>query len=342
MSVALNVIIILAIVIAGGFILFFLGDFFLQLVNRDQNGERVESSQPVLLVQEPKKEEKSMVVQAYVPEEVKEEENAPEEDDEEKRIAEARAALERRKEEILKRMQMQIEENDEEEEDEIEEENSEEEAVEEEGTVNTDEEVAEEAEEEGVDTDALQAEIEKLKNELGVEREKYDALERELKERENIVVTSTVAQETLGSKEDYEKMLEEKTNQLKLIEKEFKQCKKDFIPLFRVNKTLEKDEKKLHRKEAIVAKQKVVLYGVNNYADIDEEKAKKLAEDLDLLDGLKLSVNHCREVMENNKDRYPILEKLYNTLKSQVEGLKNEIANIETILATYENDEVSE
>ena len=106
-----------------------------------------------------------------------------------------------------------------------------------------------------------------------------------------------------------------------------------FIPLYKINKTLERDNVKLRRKEALVAKQKVVLYGVNNYVDIDEEKAKKLAEDLDLLEGLRLSVQHCEEVMKDNEDRYPILEKTNAILTKQVEDLKADIAELDARIA---------
>ena len=126
---------------------------------------------------------------------------------------------------------------------------------------------------------------------------------------------------------------------LKETEKEFKQCKKEYIPLHKVWSTHEKDEKKLRRKEALVAKQKVLLYGVNNYADIDEDKAKKLAEDLDLLDGLKLSVKHCEEVMKNNEERYPLLEKMYNVLKERDEEIK---ADIESLKAEIERLEAEQ
>ena len=102
--------------------------------------------------------------------------------------------------------------------------------------------------------------------------------------------------------------------------------------------TLENDKKKLRRKEAIVAKQKVVLYGVNNYVDIDEEKAKKLSEELDLLEGLRLSVQHCEEVMQKNKDRFPILERTNKFLiKSNVE-LKEDILNLEKQIEELEDD----
>jgi len=359
MSVVLNVIIILGIVIAGSFLLFFLGDFFLTLIDsKRSNGSK--HSEVLKIEHKPEKTQQvnSVYVTDYIAEEAKEEEKkeepkqeevVEEEDEEEKRIAEARAALERRKAEILKRMQEQIEEEDEEEEEETDEEEvdliaEDVKAELESGDESAVAEISEEetAEEEKVDTNALQEEIERLKNELGAEKEKYEALAQEMANKTVVEAGAVVSGDALGSKEYYEAMLEEKTNNLKVIEKEFKQCKKDFLPLHRVHNTLAKDEKKLHRREAIVAKQKVVLYGVNNYADIDEEKAKKLAEDLDLLDGLKLSVNHCKEVMEANKDRYPILERLYNTLKAQVEGLKAEIENINTILAENFNEEVAE
>ena len=86
-------------------------------------------------------------------------------------------------------------------------------------------------------------------------------------------------------------------------------------------------------KEAIVAKQKVVLYGVNNYVDIDEEKAKKLAEDLDLLDGLRVSVQHCEEVMAQNAERLPILETTYNILTENNKNLKADIEDVERKIA---------
>ncbi|MDD4409020.1 MAG: hypothetical protein PHC47_04175, partial [Clostridia bacterium] len=116
---------------------------------------------------------------------------------------------------------------------------------------------------------------------------------------------------------------------LKINEKELRANKKEFLPLQRVRKTLDKDKKKLRRREALVAKQKVVLYGVNNIADIDEEKAKKLSQDLDLLDGLKISVQHCEEVIEANKERYPILETTYRILTSVSRDLKDDISECE-------------
>jgi len=125
---------------------------------------------------------------------------------------------------------------------------------------------------------------------------------------------------------------------LKLSERELRVNNKEYLPLKRVATTLENDRKKLRRKEAVVAKQKVQLYGVNNYVDIDEEKAKKLAEDLDLLEGLRLSVAHCEEVMTQNKERYPILERTNRILTITVTDLKADIADLEEQLKRLQED----
>ena len=81
-----------------------------------------------------------------------------------------------------------------------------------------------------------------------------------------------------------------------------------------------------------------MLYGVNNYVDIDEEKAKKLSEDLDLLDGLRLSVQHCEEVMEQNKDRFPILAKTNEILVEQNRQIKDDIAEVEVAIAKLKEE----
>ena len=155
-------------------------------------------------------------------------------------------------------------------------------------------------------TAMLEGEKERLAEELKIANEQKEAAEAANKERE--------AAPALMSKEEYQTRLDMLKDRLKANEKQLRVCKKEYKPLERVNKTLNSDKQKLRRKEAIVAKQKVLLYGVNNYVDIDEEKAKKLAEDLDLLDGLRLSVQHCEEVMNANRDRFPILEQTYKIL----------------------------
>ena len=205
------------------------------------------------------------------------------------------------------------------------------------------EEVVEEAVEETVVENAVNEELEALRQELEAERRKFEEekaalisekeeLARKLEDNE---VVETAPQ---GNLEEYEARLEMLKDRLAANDKELRKVKKDFLPLKRVAKTLEADEKKLRRKEAIVAKQKVILYGVNNIGDIDEEKAKKLEEDLDILEGFRLSVQHCQEVMDANKDRYPILERTYNILTENNENLKKDIEETEKAIAALQAD----
>ena len=134
-----------------------------------------------------------------------------------------------------------------------------------------------------------------------------------------------------STEEAYLERLNVLEERLKVAKKDFKINNRELRPLEKVSKTLERDKAKLRRKEAIVAKKKVALYGVNNYVDIDEERAQKLAQELELLDGLRLSVSHCEEVMSANIDRYPILVRT-----NQI--LKNNIANIESDIETLNRE----
>ena len=125
-------------------------------------------------------------------------------------------------------------------------------------------------------------------------------------------------------------MLEER---LKDVKKDYKTNMKEYRPLKKVMNDLEKYQTKLRRKDTIVAKKKVALYGVNNYVDIDKEKAEKLANDLELLEGLRLSVSHCEEVINANKDRYPILERTNQILEDQIAHIEADIASTQATLA---------
>lgn len=261
---------------------------------------------------------------------------------EERENAERRAYLEARRQEILRRMQESSEQ--EEKQEETVEETSEEPAEEETVTEKVEEVETEEPVEE---TDHLEDERKALEE----EKQRYATMVRELEEakralaeqkKEPEVKTVVVNQKLAGlSIDELKKKLAKTEARLAATEKEYKQCRKEFIPLQRVWATHERDEKKLRRKEALVAKQKVLLYGVNNYADIDEDKAKKLSEDLDLLDGLKLSVQHCEEVMKNNEERYPLLEKMYNVLKARNEDLKNDVETLNAEIARLEKEEAN-
>ena len=195
-----------------------------------------------------------------------------------------------------------------------------------------------EAVEEVVEEAQTNEELEALKLEIAEQRRKFEEekqaliaqneeLSRKIAEGEEVKTVAT------GSVEEYEERLATLKTRLAENDKELRKVKKEFLPLRKVAKTLENDEKKLRRKEALVAKQKVVLYGVNNYVDIDEEKAKKLAEDLDLLEGFRLSVQHCQEVMDANKERYPILERTFNILSQNNETIKSDIEKTESAIA---------
>lgn len=165
-----------------------------------------------------------------------------------------------------------------------------------------------------------------VKDEQAETQARIEELEKALQAKDEELQTAqnkpTGAMLTL---EEYEARLETLKDRLKVNDKELRAVKKEYLPLAKIKKSLEKDKIKLRRKESLVAKQKVVLYGVNNYVDIDEEKAKKLEEDLDLLDGLRLSVQHCEEVMKANEERFPILENSFNILTSTNENIKADI-----------------
>lgn len=131
-----------------------------------------------------------------------------------------------------------------------------------------------------------------------------------------------------STEQQYLNRIEVLEERLKLAKKDLKLNDKEYKPLEKVKRTLDRDKAKLRRKEAIAAKKKVALYGVNNYVDIDKEKAEKLAHELELLDGLRLSVSHCEEVMNNNKERYPILEHTHIILANNIKDLEADIAQL--------------
>lgn len=375
-SVIITVVVVLGIIVAGGFLLYFMGDLFMSLAHKKKDDEAISNKQAKeteelkqrIEALENKDELKKdpevatilyngAVVEAYNPEEEAQEENNEEtEENEENETTEEQETeepveeteeeaeeeeeteedddtsdfIKQRRAELMERLaRMQSEQEETEEEEETEEDvvdlSSEEEA----------EEPAEETEEETTEEHT----------EENAEEESEEVEEDIVREDDSAVTTyeeakdSTEGLASTMSLEELESKLAEEQEKLKANEKELRQVKKEFIPLRRVKKTLESDEKKLRRKEALVAKQKVVLYGVNNYADIDEEKAKKLAEDLDLLDGLKLSVQHCEEVMEKNQERYPLLEKIFNLLSSQNTEIKEDIKKLQDAIAQLKDSD---
>lgn len=339
---------------------------------KTQTAENEETDENVVLIDQTKIEDVNPEKAEEEKQEV-EKENADEDDENAKR----RAYLEARRQELIKRMQAEMDDNSadaetEEQPETVENEGNHEvetenveaqesaETVEEEPVVLTN---GEEVEETPIVEENNDEALEEERKSLIAEKEKYEAMVRELeaakkalaeqaeqKEEPKVVekIVEVPAQTNAAALtlDELKERLANAEERLKATEKEFKQCKKEYIPLRRVWDAHDKDEKKLRRKEALVAKQKVLLYGVNNYAEIDQEKATKLAEDLDLLDGLKLSVQHCEEVMKKNEERYPLLEKMYNVLKVRNDELKKDIAvyreEIERLESEQTNSESSE
>lgn len=383
-SVIITVVVVLGIIVAGGFLLYFMGDLFMSLSHKkkdentiakrqeEQNKALEERINALEKADEIKKDPEiatilynGAVVEDYNPDEEKEEEQeATEEVSEEEETEEPETSEEpteetneetseeteeeddttefirqRRMElmERLARMQAQEEEEPTEEEDAVDLTDSNEEETTE-GTTEETEETEETPEEPEAEETTEETTEESEEEEPKTEDADKVAVYEEAKGDVNALASAMTLDEL-------EAKLAEEQEKLKANEKELRKCKKEFIPLRRVKRTLESDEKKLRRKEALVAKQKVVLYGVNNYADIDEEKAKKLEEDLDLLEGLKLSVQHCEEVMEKNSERYPLLEKIFNLLSSQNTEIKEDIKElqeaIDSLKATDTDDDTT-
>ena len=213
----------------------------------------------------------------------------------------------------------------------------------EEETVTDDEEVAQAAEEQTTETETTEETEtkEEVKEEPVVVED--EATKQELEEANKRIaeLTSQIANLNKQLNEQPEQLTEVVTidmteeeclNRIAVLEERLKNAKKDYKinmkeyrPLKKVMTDLERYQTKLRRKEAIVAKKKVALYGVNNYVDIDKEKAEKLANELELLDGLRLSVNHCEDVINANKDRFPILEHTNSILEEQIAQLEADL-----------------
>ena len=357
-SVIITVVVVLGIIVAGGFLLYFMGDLFMSLshkkkdedaINKKQAEETEELKKRIDALEKSDELKKDpevatilyngAVVENYNPNEDEQEvEEEPEEQIEEPETVEEEAEepvqeaepaeeteeeeddtadfIKQRRQELMERLARMQNAQEEEEE------------PEEEETVDLTEEQPEET------TEQETAEETNVEEQPAVPATTEETFEQAKTDANALANAMTL--------EELESKLAEEQDRLKANEKELRQCKKEFIPLRRIKRTLESDKKKLQRKEALVAKQKTVLYGVNNYADLDEEKAKKLAEDLDLYDGLKLSVQHCEEVMEKNEDRYPLLEKIFNLLTTQNAEIKEDIKNLQEAIDSLKADDTTD
>lgn len=197
-----------------------------------------------------------------------------------------------------------------------------------------------------LDKDNLNAEKEELlkykkvaldrKNELELMSQEREQLEKELEELRS---RGDSNQKPYYSREYYENKLAELEAELKETEKDLRSNKREFIPLQRIKKSYDRDQEKLRRKEAIVAKQKVAIYGSKNSANIDPKRKEKLEEDVKVLKELKESVFHCEQVLTQNKDRYPVLEKANQLLTKTYNRLLQDIENVKTAIAWYDENE---
>lgn len=170
--------------------------------------------------------------------------------------------------------------------------------------------------EEANDTiEALKAQLAELNNKLDQARNT----------KVEVVTINATEEECVARLE----VLEER---LKNVKKDYKTNMKEYRPLKKIMNDLEKYQAKLRRKENVVAKKKIALYGVNNYVDLDKEKAEKLAKEIELWEGLRLSVSHCEDVINANKDRYPILERTNKILEDQIASLEADIASTQATL----------
>lgn len=160
-------------------------------------------------------------------------------------------------------------------------------------------------------------EIEELKRQLA-------DLNRQLEEAKQVKVEEITIDMTEEQCLERLATLEER---LKAVKREYKINAREYRPLKKVVNDLEKYQTKYRRKNAQLAKKKVALYAVNNYVDLDREKAQKIADEIDLVEGLKLSVEHCEQIIEANKDRYPILEHTNKILEDQISNIEADIEN---------------
>ncbi len=166
----------------------------------------------------------------------------------------------------------------------------------------------------------LETEIDNLKNELQL-----------------LKVSAGLTDKPYYSKEYYENRLQELEDDLKDVKKELRLVNREFNPLKKIKKTLERDSIKLRRKEAAVAKEKLKIYGINNVKNIDPEKVAKLETEVEVLNNLKDSVYHCETVMKQNKDRYPVLERSNKQLTKHINTLTKDIESVLRAIEWYSN-----
>ena len=185
-----------------------------------------------------------------------------------------------------------------------------------------------------------ESELARIAEEKAALAEEKAELQRQIKELQQ-KTAETLSQKPYYTKEYYLKRLDSLQTELKDVEKELKANRREFVPLERIKKSYDRDQEKLRRKEAIVAKQKVAIYGVKA-SNVDPKRKEKLDEDVKQLNQLKESVFQCDQVLKQNKDRYPVLEKANRLLTKTYNRLVADIENVNAALAWYEENEKGE
>lgn len=134
---------------------------------------------------------------------------------------------------------------------------------------------------------------------------------------------------------DYNLKLQDLEERLRQNEKALRENNREFIPLRRIKNTLDRDLRLLRKREAIVAKQEVLVYGVNNISTVEPERIKKLEQDIKQLTGLQQSVANCETILNKNKDRYPTLENLDRVLRAQNEQIHRDIEEVKSAMEMF-------
>lgn len=173
----------------------------------------------------------------------------------------------------------------------------------------------------------------KLEEEKAKLAEEKEQLAKEL---ENIKQTPVEDDKPYFTRDYYVSKLEQLQKELADTNKELRANKREYMPIVKCKKALARDGEKLRKKEVLVAKQKIALYGVNSPKNVDPEKKAKLDEDMATLKELKDSVLHCEEVIKQNEDRFPILEKTNKLLTKQVDRLTKEIETVNEAIKWYD------
>ena len=196
----------------------------------------------------------------------------------------------------------------------------------------------------------MQAELEKEEEQIKIRHSELLLKEKQIREEasriqeESSNVTTLITEKVYTVEErnrilmDYRSKLDVLQERLRINEKAIRDNNKEFVPLRRIKDTLDRDLKLMRKREAIIAKQQVLVYGVNNITELNPERVKKLEQDVQQLSGLQQSVANCEDILLKNKDRYPTLENLSKVLTQQNKQLRGDIEEIEQAISFFESN----